>query len=167
MTSGVLRRLGNNLANQRKASPSSRCSLTALSVKWFHTCCYWMSTKRLYVFGLECPWHNYSILLLWHTLFFFTPFFLRQSKDQQCYSPCTWFLNMMPAEPGALIKYENTNLHLLSVWRGSPYRNKGLGFPKPKLEVQKRNENLILTPNQYILYNNQPLIADKLFAMST
>lgn len=31
--------------------------------------------------------------------------------------------------------YEDTNLHLLSVWRGFPYRNKGLGFPKPKLEV--------------------------------
>lgn len=42
---------------------------------------------------------------------------------------------MMPAEPGALIKYENTNLHLLTVWRGFPYRNKGLGFPKSKLEV--------------------------------
>lgn len=36
--------------------------------------------------------------------------------------------------------YENTNLHLLSVWRGSPHRNKGLGFPK--LEVQKWKENL-------------------------
>lgn len=31
--------------------------------------------------------------------------------------------------------YEDTNLHLLSVWRGFPYRNKRLGFPKPTLEV--------------------------------
>lgn len=44
--------------------------------------------------------------------------------------------------------YENTNLHLLSVWRGFPYRNKGLGFPKPKLEVHKWNKSLILTPKQ-------------------
>lgn len=42
---------------------------------------------------------------------------------------------MMPAEPGALIK-NDTNLHLLSVWREFPNRSKGLGFPKPKLEVQ-------------------------------
>ena len=41
---------------------------------------------------------------------FFTHFFLRQSKDQECYSPCTWFLNMMPAEPGALIKYMRTQI---------------------------------------------------------
>lgn len=32
--------------------------------------------------------------------------------------------------------YENTNLHLLSVWRGFPDRNEALGFPKLKLEVQ-------------------------------
>lgn len=50
--------------------------------------------------------------------------------------------------------YENTNLHLLSVWRGFPYRNKGLGFPKPKREVRKLSENLILTPNQCFLWKH-------------
>ncbi len=105
--------------------------------------------------------------------FFFFPhlFFLRQSKDQQCYSPCTWFFTDTRKKKHYFEYeacwtrclnqiYENTNLHLLSVWRGFPYRNKGLGFPKPKLEVQKWNENLIFAPNQNILYNNQPLTAD-------
>lgn len=59
----------------------------------------------------------------------------------------------MPAEPGALIKYENTHLHLLTVWRGFPCRNKGLGFPKSKLECTSE----IWPRMQRFLYNNQPL----------
>lgn len=41
-------------------------------------------------------------------------------------------LNTMPAEPGALNQtHEDTNLHLLSVWRGFPkMKQKGRGFPK-------------------------------------
>lgn len=53
---------------------------------------------------------------------------LRRKKKYFEYDACwTRCLNQL---------YENTNLHLLSVWRGFPYRNQGLGFPKPKLEVQ-------------------------------
>lgn len=76
-----------------------------------------------------------------HPRFFLTFFFLRQSEKptvlltlhlvftiqgkkknfeyDACWTRC---LNQI---------YENTNLHLLSVWRGFPDRNKGLGFPKP------------------------------------
>lgn len=38
----------------------------------------------------------------------------------------------MPAEPGALNQtHKDTNLHLLSVWRGFPkMKQKGRGFPK-------------------------------------
>lgn len=63
-----------------------------------------------------------------------------------CYSPCTWFLHIQheknqhfeydACRTRCLNQiYEDTNLHLLSVWRGFPCRNKGLGFPKPQLEV--------------------------------
>lgn len=66
--------------------------------------------------------------------FFFTPFFLRQSKDQQCYSPCTWFLNMMPAEPGALIKYMRTQIRT--------FCQSGGGFPTETRGWVSQNLNL-------------------------
>lgn len=76
---------------------------------------------------------------------FFTPFFLRQSKDQQCYSPCTWFLhiqgkknnntlNMMPAEPGALIKYTRTQI--------CTFCQSGGGFPTETRGWVSQNLNL-------------------------
>lgn len=139
--------------------------LTILSVKWFHTCCYWMSTKRLKILVLECPWHNYSKLLpqtpvLSHFSFPMTVkrptslltlhlVFTQEKKQYFEYDACwTRCLNQI---------YENTNLHLLSVWRGFPYRNMGLGFPKPKLEVQYDSE---IIPNQSVLYDSQPLTTD-------
>lgn len=103
--------------------------------------------------------HDTNTVYDYHTPRFLHTFFLWQSENQQCYSPCTWFLHLQ----GKKIQYfqydacwtrclnqiyENTNLHLLSVWRGFPYRNKGLGFPKPKLEVHKWNKSLVLTPKQ-------------------
>lgn len=56
-------------------------------------------------------------------------------NNQQCYSSCTWFVHKPYFEYNACKArclnqtYEDTNLHLLSVWRGFPYRNEGPGFP--------------------------------------
>lgn len=56
-------------------------------------------------------------------------------NNQQCFSSCTWFVHKPYFEYNACKTrclnqtYEDTNLHLLSVWRGLPYRNEGPGFP--------------------------------------
>lgn len=68
---------------------------------------------------------------------------------------------MMPAEPGALIKYMRTQIcTFCQSGGGFPTENKGLGFPKPSPELQPRNKNLIFTQNNN-LYHNQPLQMDK------
>lgn len=66
-----------------------------------------------------------SITFTWHSLHLVFTLTRKEKKNQKT----------MPAKPGALIEHD-TNLHLLSVWREFPNRNKGLSFPKPKLEVQ-------------------------------
>lgn len=107
-------------------------------------------------FGLGCPYHSYSIfiphipvgvflLFVWVFLspqsFFFPS--LWQLKDQQHYSPCTWFvhlkgkkniLNMMPAEPGALISYKRTQI--------CTFCQSGGGFPTETRDWVSQNLNL-------------------------
>lgn len=102
--------------------------------------------QRCFQFLVSCPWHKYSVwlphtpvsshlfpmtvrkptvLLTLHLVFTFTRKKIQYFEYDACWTRC---LNQI---------YKNTNLHLLSVWRGFPYRNKWLGFPKPKLEVRK------------------------------
>lgn len=72
-------------------------------------------------------------------LFFFS---LWQLKDQQHYSPCTWFvhlegkniLDMMPAEPGALISYMRTQI--------CTFCQSGGGFPTETRDWVSQNLNL-------------------------
>lgn len=65
-----------------------------------------------------------------------TPLFPTTVRNNQlCFSSCTWFVHKPYFEYDACKSrclnqtYEDTNLHLLSVWRGLPYRNEGPGFP--------------------------------------
>lgn len=99
-------------------------SQTGLEFKWFHTRCYWMSTK------------TFKTLVSHHPQPPHLPHFPTTVKNnQQCYSFCTWFVHKPYFEYNACRTrclnqtYEDTNLHLLSVWRGLLYRNKGPCFP--------------------------------------
>lgn len=68
-------------------------------------------------------------------------------SNRQCYSSRTWFV------PKPYFEYiacrtrclnptnEDTNLHLLSVWRGLPYRGEGPGFPVPLKASQMQVAN--------------------------
>lgn len=131
----------------------------------FHTCCYWMSTKRLEILGVHDTFLLHYINTT-HPCSSFVPYSLRPSKDQQNNSPCTWFLHIYGRKTTQHFEYdacwtrclnqiyENTNVHLLSVWREFPDRNKGLGFPKnlhwtitieykPHFNINKYNLNNI------------------------
>lgn len=74
----------------RVTPPPSQRSLT---VSWMISYLLLLNEhKEILEFGLECPRHKYSITLP-HIPGFFSPFFSYDSqKNQQCYSPCTWFL---------------------------------------------------------------------------
>lgn len=74
VTPGVLRRLVNIV--RKRQSPASQSSLTVLSVEWFHTRCYWMSTKRFKILVLMST----NTVCNYHTPLFFHTFFLRESK---------------------------------------------------------------------------------------
>lgn len=138
----ALRESSDAWSSQIGKSPASQSSLTVLSVEWFHTRCYWMSTKRFKILVLVST----NTACYYHTPLFFTPFSYESQKTNSVTHLALGFyiynwkkkintLNMMPAEPGALIKYMRTQICTLSVWRGFPYRNKGPGFPKPILGV--------------------------------
>lgn len=132
----VLEIIGQSSELRRHKVVAWLFGLTVLSVEWFHICCYWMSTKR------HRFWFRVSITVYYsHTAqFFFTPFIPSTVKRPTPFLTCTWFLHFQWKK--SYFKYdacwtrclnqidENTNLHLLSVWRGFPYRNKGAGFPK-------------------------------------
>lgn len=161
--SGVPCSLRSNLANHQKAFSSSKSCRMAF---WAHctlsrmisyllllnehkkTLRFWFRVSMTQLQYIIITTHPYFItpffplkvkrptpLLTLHLVFTFT----RKKKYDACWTRC---LNQI---------YENTNLHLLSVWRGFPYRNKGLGFPKPKHEVQFDSE---ITPNQSVLYDS-------------
>ena len=67
---------------------------------------------------------------------------------------------MMPAEPGALIKYTRTQIcTFCQSGGGFPTETRGWVSQNLNLKYEKQSENLILTPNQHFLYNNQPLTA--------
>lgn len=85
--------------------------------------------KKTYVFGLVSM-TKFKYLISTHPVCFFHTFFLRQSKDQECFSPCTWFLNMMPAEPGASIKYMRTQICTFCQSEVDSLQKQGAGFPK-------------------------------------
>lgn len=58
-------------------------------------------------------------------------------------------LNMMPAEPGALINYTRTQIcTFCQSGGGFPTEKKGLGFPKPALKVQMK---ILFPPKLYFL----------------
>lgn len=112
-------------------------SQTGLEFKWFHTRCYWMSTKRFKTLVLRRPPHGPT-----------PPRFPTTVKNnQQCYSSCTWFVQKPYFEYNACRTrclnqtYEDTNLHLLSVWTGLPHRDEGPGFPVQLKASQMQSAN--------------------------
>lgn len=142
--------LRNNLADCQKVYSLSQgfarlLGLTVLSSRMISYLLLLNEHKETLDFGLGCPWrHSFSILLPPHTpdslptpfffffLFFFSKtnsvthlalgFYIYKEKRYFEYDACwTRCLNQI---------YENTNLHLLSVGRGFPCRNKWAGFPK-------------------------------------
>lgn len=123
-----LRRLVNNLANRQKVdslySQLNDFILAAIEWAqrdlrfWFHVLKYSMLCPHT-VFSP--PPYLFPMTFTLHLVFTYT----RKKKEYFEYDACrTRCLNQI---------YEDTNLHLLSVWRGFPYRNKRLGFPEPKL----------------------------------
>lgn len=93
-TSGALCRI-EKLFGQPSESVSIVTKFTHCTLSWMISYLLLLNEhKEIFDFGLECPWHKYSMLLLPHTPFFFTPFSFDSQKNQQCYSPCTWFLHI-------------------------------------------------------------------------
>lgn len=74
----------------------------------------------------------------------------------------TNILNMMPAEPGALIKYTRTQIcTFCQSGGGFPTETRGWVSQNLNLKCSNEMKNLSRTLNQCVLYNNQPLTADK------
>lgn len=124
-------------SSQIGKSPASQSSLTVLSVEWFHTRCYWMSTKRFKILVLVST----NTACYYHTPLFFTPFSYESQKTNsvthlalgfyiynwkkknqyfEYYACRTRCLNQI---------YEDTNLHLVSL-EGVSLQKQGAGFPK-------------------------------------
>lgn len=145
VTSGVLRRLGNNLANHQKASPSS---FTHCTLSWMISYLLLLNEhNKTLDFGLECPWHNYSILLPHTPVIFHTFFPMTVKKPTVLLTLHLVFtytrkknitLNMMPAEPGALIKYMRTQVcTFCQSGGGFPAGTRGWVSQNLNLKVQK------------------------------
>lgn len=138
---------------ERLEGPRRSSSEISAVSKFPHCTLSWMISyllllnehKEILESGLECPWHKYSILLPHTPVFPHLFFSLQQSekptvlltlhlvfthtRKKKTHTHNT--LNMMPAEPGALIKYMRTQIcTFCQSGGGFPTENKGLGFPK-------------------------------------
>lgn len=151
--SGVPCRWGNNLANHQKAYIYHHkviawlFGLTVLSVEWFHICCYWMSTKRLW-FRVSMTQLQY-IITMTHPCFFppytfFCPTTVkRPTASLTLHLVFTYtrndILKMMPAEPGALIKYMRTQI--CTFWQsGGGFPTETRGWVSQNLNLKYNNE---------------------------
>lgn len=143
--SGVPCSLRSNLANHQKAFSSSKSCRMAF---WAHCTLSRMISyllllnehKKTLRFWFRVSMTQLQYIIITTHPYFITPFFLWKSKDQHLYSPCTWFLhlqgkkNMMPAEPGALIKYMRTQI--------CTFCQSGGGFPTETRGWVSQNLNM-------------------------
>lgn len=164
VTSGCSRSSRIDLTNHQKASSSSKrfCMAFGAHCTLNRMISYLLLLNEHKEFlGLGFPWQSNYLLPRTHFIPLLSAtvkrpthlaldFYTYKEKKHFEYDACwTRCLNQT---------YENTNLQLLSVWRGFPDGNKRLGFPKPELEVQFVSEvkwKPYFNPGWYILYDWQ------------
>lgn len=144
---------GNNLADCQKVYSLSQgfarlFGLTVLSSRMISYLLLLNEHKETLDFGLGCPWHSYSIWLPPHTPWFsshtlyFILFYLFQRPTALLTLHLVFtytrkknnILNMMPAEPGALIKYMRTQI--------CTFFQSGGGYPAETMGWVSQNLNL-------------------------
>lgn len=102
-SSGAPRRLGNNWSSERVLTVTEMLhgflgSLYSQSYDFILAAIEW--AQRDFRFWFRVSMTQLQYIIPTQPCFFFpTPFFLWQSKDQQHYSPCTWFLHTQGEKP--------------------------------------------------------------------